>query len=80
MQALILGLATVKSLNKISLGSYSTKCTENEHVVVWNSLFALPRLDELEVVTKGYFVAKVKECAHLICDSWKQSLPVSLRQ
>ena len=79
VQALILGLATVKSLTRISLGSYSTKYTENEHIKVWNSLFALRQLDKLEVVIKGCFVAKMKECAQLISDSWKQNLSLRRR-
>ena len=73
VQALILGLPTVKSLNRISLGSYSTKCNERDHVEIWNLLFVLPCLDKLEVVIKGHFITKMKECAHLICDSWKRS-------
>ncbi len=51
-----------------------TKYTENEHVEVWQSLFALPQLDEPEVVIKRHFVTRVKECAHPIFDNWKQSL------
>ena len=80
--ALVLGLEeqkAIKSLNKISLGSYSPKLSEKEHVEVWTALFTLPQLDELEVVIKGRFSAKVKECASQICDSWKQSLPARQR-
>ena len=80
--ALVLGLEeqkAIKSLNKISLGSYSPKLSEKEHVEVWTVLFTLPQLDELEVVIKGRLSAKVKECASQICDSWQQSLPARQR-
>lgn len=83
VQALILGLATAKSLTRVSLGIsravYSTRPFENDHIAIWNSLFALAQLNELEVVIKDFFIPMVKEHAHLICDVWKQSLQARRR-
>ena len=73
--ALLLGLEQqlqIRSIRKIKLDASDHSYGTSEFKELWDALFSLPQLDQVEVIITRILSVTVNEFAHVVRDSWQQ--------